>query len=272
MLDLFLKGGWVMYAILGTSVLALAPAFAWAGRPLVVDDAGTVPVKRWELEAGASYWGDSTTDHYEIPLALTYGLFSSLEMGASSGGQLEQRVEQQEESPSRREHVHDFHDVVLAGKWNFANDKTHQLSFAIAPAIKAPTADHSKGFGNGEVDYDLMLIASKTFSEKTAFHLNGGYTWIGDPEGEDLSDVLHYGVAFDHQVLSNLQIVGEIAANTFVSNRDENGVQYRCGCRWALTDALTLDAAYGGRISGETPENAATVGLTWDFEFSHSRR
>ena len=99
-------------------------------------------------------------------------------------------------------------------------------------------------------------------------HLNAGYTFIGEPSGEDFGDIVHYGVALDYQVADALQWVGEVFAEKALENGGGTAVQYNTGFRYGFSDALTIDVAAGSRICGDgTPDFAATFGLTWTFGF-----
>ena len=101
------------------AVLAAAPG-PWAGaaRPLTLDDANTVPHKVWQIEAGAGYVGTDDRDHYDLPVAVTYGLGEDLAVGAGFGAQWEWR----DASVAGDQYVSDVRDVVAAFKWRFARE------------------------------------------------------------------------------------------------------------------------------------------------------
>lgn len=246
--------------LLASVAVGLAASIARAGRPLIVDDAGTVEQYRFELEAGVSYSDDSATDHFDFPIALTYGLLSTLEIGIGLGGQLEEREEQLEPG----EIVSGFGDLNLGAKWNPVGQESFVVAQALAFTVKFPTASSHNGLGSGHTDYDVTWIATRQINDQWSADLNVGYTWIGEAAGEDLSDVLHYGVSVQWQVSEKWQPVIELDFETPVSG-GKTAVGLNGGVRYTLIEPLVLDAAIGTGLAGEWPTFTATVGLTWTF-------
>lgn len=244
------------------TVFALLPATAFGGRPLFIDDAETVGRSVWEVEGGITYWSDPGRDHMDFPFAVTYGVLPALEFGLGFGGQLEQRIEQE----GADSHVGGLGDLVIAGKWKFLAERAFSPAQALAMTVKLPTADHSKGLGSGEVDWDFSWIASKRLTEAAGVHVNVGYSGVGDPPDEESWDLLHYGFAADYQITSGLQWVGELFAQSEVWHRTETFVQCNSGFRWAVMDGLMLDAAAGTYIHGDGRNVLVTFGLTWAFD------
>jgi len=255
--------------------LGLAAALTWtgavlAGRPLTIDDADPVDPGLFEAEAGAGYYHDSVCDHWDMPLGLTYGAVRDVEVGIGFGGQSERRDEWLQEN--RKDHVHEdgIGDLTLAAKWRFLDERTWLPRQALVPSVKLPTADDDKGLGSGETDYDLTWIASKALTDRLGAHLNAGYTWIGEPDGEDLGPVVHYGVAADYRLADPLQWVGELFAEDEIGHGGGIAVQYNTGFRLSLTDDIVLDLAAGSRLCGDgTPDFTATAGVTWTFGFAN---
>ena len=242
----------------------------WAGRPLNIDDADPVDAGLFEFEGGAGYFRDSECRHWDLPFGLTYGLIEEVEVGVGFGGQFEKRSEVLGESRGSR-HVHEdgIGDLTLGAKWRFLKEAGWCPRQALVPSVKFPTADEDDGLGSGETDFDLTWIASKALTEKLGAHVNAGYSFIGQPEGEDVGDVVHYGVALDYRLCDALQWVGEVTAEKELENGGGTAVEYNTGFRYALADALVLDAAAGSRICGDgTPDFTGTVGLTWTFGFA----
>ncbi len=243
-----------------SAALTLLALPAGAGRPLNIDDAGTIGHKNIQLEAGVGYAGDSDCDHLDLPLVLTYGLLSRLDVGVGFGGQFEERIE----AAGGRVTESDIGDLVAGAKWNALEEKGWWPAQTLAPAVKFPTASRGKDMGSGETDYDLTYVASKSLGEKAGAHLNAGYSWIGDSDDEDADNEIHYGAALDFQLLETVQLVGEMFAVRPDASGAETTVFWNAGLRWDVLENLTLDAAAGTRISGDGSEDwIATAGLTW---------
>jgi hypothetical protein len=231
----------------------------YAGRPLVVDDAGTLEAGQWQIEAGLGYRNESECNHSELPVSLTYGLVPGLEAGVGFGGQFEERTELGTERARER----GVGDLIMSAKWQLLQESRWLPAQTLAPAIKLPTADDTRGLGSGRTDYDVTWIASKVLLGKAGLHGNLGCTWLGDPAGEDLADLLHYGLAADYEVVRGLQVVGEVLAQQELKGGADAVWQYDAGLRWEATAGLVLDIDAGSRLTGEDPDFTATAGLTW---------
>ena len=233
---------------------------ALATLPLTVDEADTQDPGTFQIEAGTSYETDSECRHYDFPVALTYGVMPRWDIEAGFGEQLEQRIRHEHEGEDRR--VSGLDDLNLATKWMFLTETAYLPRQTVCPSVTFPTANEHRGLGSGRTDYDLTWMASKSIGERLGVHLNVGYSWIGDPSGEDVGDIVHYGVAADYQLLESLQWIGEVFGEEELKER-ETAWQYNTGFRCEVADSFSLVAAAGSRISGDAPEFTATVGLIW---------
>ena len=249
-----------------------APATAFAGRPLTIDDADPVGRKDFELEAGLGYVHQPECKHWDFPLGLTYGLIPGLEVGFGTGGQFEEQTEIVEERQiAYSHHEKGIGDLVLGVKWQFVRRDDWIPRQALAPSVKFPTADDEHGLGSGVTDYDLTWIASKSLGKRSGAHLNLGYSFIGEPEGEGAGDVIHYGIAADYLHSDVLQWVGEIFAESELLSGTGPIVQCGAGLRRSISDSLIFDAAGWAGLSSGAPDFTVTAGLTWVFGFSQQR-
>jgi len=183
-----------------------------------------------------------------------------LELGIGTGGQIEER----EELASGDDLATGIRDLVLGAKWNFLAETNTRPALALAFGVKLPTASRELGLGSGEVDYDLTGIVSKSFGEQLTAHINVGFSWLGDPPGEEFENVLHYGVAVGYRVRENWEIVGEAFANSPISGGAVSAFA-NFGARWQARESLVFDFAAGAGLTRNSPEFIATVGLTWTF-------
>ena len=244
----------------GITVLwMLIAGTGFAARPLAVDDAGVVDVGQFELEIGARIVHDSACDALEVPVGLTAGVLPNVAVGIGFGGQFEERLH-----VAGKEHENGLGDLVVGSKWAFLSETNGLPAQSIVFSVKFPTADDDKGLGSGEIDYDLTWIVSKRMTETVGLHVNVGYTWVGEPAGEAVADIAHYGVAMDVQLNETGQWVGEVFAEKELRGSTQTIVQYNMGFRWAASDALTVDVAAGSSLYGDdAPDFTATIGLTW---------
>ncbi len=238
---------------------------AFAGRPLVVDDAEPAAPRQFKFEAGVGLVAGHSVEHFDFPFGLTYGVIPRLEAGIGFGGQVEERQEALAEDKT----VTDFGDLILRAKGKVLTADRWWADHALAFTVKFPTASYDQGTGSGKTDFDLTWIVSKPICEKWAAHLNTGYTWTGDHPRDKHDDILHYGIAADYQLSEKIQFVGEIFANTPITAENETPVRINGGIRWQATDHLVLDAAVGTGIRRDPAELTATVGFARAFGFTN---
>ena len=128
-------------------------------------------------------------------------------------------------------------------------------SFALAGEVKFPTARKNL-IGTGEFDYTGYLIASKSFSQ-CMLHANLGYAMVGQPTGQNLSDLISYFVAVEQSASKALQFLGEFYGNfatgeaagaESASAPESEGGNFvgMVGMRYflMLTTAITLGVSY----------------------------
>jgi hypothetical protein len=267
-----MKGG-EMKIVGVMAVVVLMAVDGFAGRPLTIDDADPVDPGQFEFEAGEKQVKYPDCRHWDYPVGLTYGLVTGLEAGLGFGGQYETRSELLHETGVANIcEKSGIGDLAVGAKWQFVKESDHMSRQALVPSVKFPTADKDNGLGSGEVDYDLTWIASISFTDKIGAHINAGYSWIGEPIGEDVGNILHYGVAADYQMADTLQLVGEIFTDRELRGGADTAVQYNAGFRWSPADGLTLDLAGGAKISGEAPDFTVTAGLTIAFGFNNNKK
>ena len=233
-------------------------AAAYATLPLVTDEADTQDPGTLQVEAGASYETDSSCDHYDIPITLTYGVMPRVDVAVGLGEQFESRAS----DDSKTERVHGIADLNVAMKWMFQEESTCLPRQTISPSVKLPTADDGDGMGSGKTDYDLTWKASKSLGKDIGLHVNAGYAWVGHESDEDAGDVVHWGVAMDYQILAAMQCIGEVFGEEDIKEH-ETTWQCNLGLRWDATDSLRLVAAGGSKLSGDAPDFTATARVIW---------
>jgi hypothetical protein len=243
------------------AVLPLLPARG--GRPLTIDDAAPVASGQLQLEAGVGYVKNGGTDHLDFPLTLTYGLPWRLEVGVGFGSQIEER----ENLAGGTDTESGLGDLVTGFKWQLLDAARAWADQSLACAVKFPTADHDKGMGTGETDYDLTWIVSKPITDRWGVNLNVGYTWVGED-----GDTLHYGVAGNVLLTKRIELVAEVFADTPLVSGAVTSVSLNGGVRWNLFNSLVLDAAVGAGLCGDAPNLTATTGFTWTFDFGKNRQ
>jgi hypothetical protein len=195
---------------------------------MVVDDAGTVDPHSFQLEAGSLYGHGGTTDHFDFPLTLNYGVVPSLQIGIDSGGQVERR------NPSHDvgQTIGDFDDLALNAKWNPVTANRFSADQSVSFSVTIPVAHADRDMGSDETDIELMYIATKALTKTVNADGNFGYTWVGGN-----LDLWHYGIELRWQATEPLEWVAKCSRKL---PRPVSTRQARVECR------RTLDG--GGRL------------------------
>lgn len=248
--------------------LACAPSVSFAARPLSIDDADPLGFQQYKIEAGGWYEKNDGCHKWNWPIVLGYGLVPNLEVNLGLGGTFQQLTEIDEKGVECLNSESGMGDLTLSAKWQFLSETTWLPRQAIVPQVKFPTANKERGLGSGKIDYDVKWIASKSFTEKMGGHVNAGYSFIGEPAGKDVGDIIHYGVALDYKITDPLQWVGEIYAEKELMSGTDQIIMCNTGLRWRAAEGLVFDAAAGSHISSAGPDITATAGLTWEFGFT----
>ena len=246
---------------IGFAVAMLGTSVAMAGRPLTIDDAGVRQKGEFQFSSGVAYASGSEITSWNTPLSLGYGITDSLELDIGCGWLWQYGIDDQ----GHRTWEDGLADLPVGAKWHFADQERLLLDQAVALTVKIPTADDNKGLGSGKMDEDITWIGTRKLGENWSVDVNVGFTLVGVPDGADLSNLVHYGVATEYQLTRTLQPVLEIYAVTPTGGKDVTSAFINGGVRWALTEKLTLDAAIGTTIAGEGPDVFVTAGFSWIF-------
>lgn len=259
------KAGLLIAGLLSTATVS------FAARPLIIDDADPLDFQSFKIEGGGWYEKDGGCHNWDWPIGLGYGLVPSLEVNLGLGGTFQQITETDENGVECIHSENGMGDLTINTKWQFLEETKWMPRQAIVPAIKFPTANKDTGLGSGKIDCDVTWIASKSFTEKFGDHVNAGYAFISEPSGEDVGDIIHYGMALDYIIVDPLQWVGEIYVEKELMSGTDHMIMFNTGLRWTIIDGLVLDAAAGSHISSAGPDLTATAGLTWTFGFSQEK-
>jgi hypothetical protein len=227
---------------------------AFAGRPLVVDDARTVGAGDFQFELGLvqSQPEKGGREQAWPAMALTYGLYKGLEVGLG--------IQRVHSDPKGEPPVDGFEDLHLAAKYNFLPGEKYDFSFAFD--LKVPTANRRKGLSSGRFDESLLLIATKHFFP-AALDLNFGYIIVDSPPGEKLKDRFFGGVALRYGLNENWRLVGEIYGLSREASGAKNEANFQVGVRFRPDLPVFFDAAIGRSLLPSGTRIQGTLGITW---------
>jgi hypothetical protein len=239
-------------------LLLLFPSSTFAARPLTTDDAYTVEMGKFQVEAGFDFTRQDNHDKEYFPsLTLTYGLFERMDIAIGSAYLFI--------DPADGKKVNGFSDTPLKVKYRFLDQKDWIPSFSVSGTLIIPTASKSKGLGSGKVDFNINTILTWSLSKRWQLYTNLGYTFTGE---NHVNDELNYSIAGQFLLSDKWALVGEIfAVNNFNGNKHDDPISGLVGIQYTLIpDILVLDAGVEIGMNKAAPDFRVTTGFTFFFK------
>jgi len=224
------------------------PVPAFAARPLVTDDFGTLDVGKYEFEAGFN----SITQKMNVGSATT-GLITQFKRGMSPSLDVGIELPYSMGTPSG------LGDAVLHAKLKL-KDLGDDEGLAIRADVKLSNGDPVRSLGSGYLDYGALFIFSKKMCGLRA-HLNAGYSVVGDSSNSCDDDTFTYGAAIEKELSGGVDIAAEY---TGMSCRIRNIGNVQIAGRWQAFEAVRFDAGYSIGLT-DLSNNIATFGITAEF-------
>ena len=85
-------------------------------------------------------------------------------------------------------------DVVLRGRYYVLDERRWYPTIALRAHVKAPTADDERGLGTGRPDEGVGVEMTRSIGGGLSAMADGGYTFIGRPDGLELNRPWWYDV------------------------------------------------------------------------------
>jgi len=234
----------------------LSGNFVFAARPLSTDDAGVVDKGHLEMETGLEYVNQADKE-VALSLVIKRGMLDNLDLGIEipykfidfSGGSGIDGVD----------------DIKVMTKYNFREETDSLPAVSGSFSLKTDSGNNDKSLGTGEKEYAINSIFSKSF-DAFNLHFNFGYTIKEDSPGQDLRDILTYGLAIEYAVGEKLNLVGEISGeNERRYDFDDNLTSGLIGVNYNISENIVCDLGFGFEISEASPDFKITTGLTVGF-------
>ena len=238
-------------AVLVVLGLSGAAAGAWAQQPFVSDDAEVTAKSKWHFEYFNEYASLSRNVAPDLRqdtnnFVIQYGLLENLEVNVDFPIIAISRARN-----SQLTNAFGLGDVDFAAKCKLLNENPDgsRPAFTMSAAVELPTGNKSTQLGSGYTDFVLNTITQKTFSERTALHLNLGYQFSGNT----LTGAI--GIRTPGRILTGGLSVAHSVSGTLLLGIDLNGAQIRTahifgrqlqltsGGSYAIKDGMTLDFA-----------------------------
>jgi len=95
-------------------------------------------------------------------------------------------------------------DIILRGRYYVVEEQDYLPLIAVIAKIKVPTAAASRGLGTGALDHGYGIEMSKLIGEKWITFFDGGYNFIGDPDGRELQNQYWFDVGGGRYLTKNV--------------------------------------------------------------------
>ncbi|MGE0642824.1 MAG: transporter [Nitrospira sp.] len=156
-------------------------------------------------------------------------------------------------------------DIVLRGRYYLVEERDYVPLIAITGRLKLPTASEGKGLGTGALDHGYGIEMSKLIGEKWLAFLDGGYNFIGNPEGVELQNQYWYDVGAGYYFTKNLLasvyfeeyralVPGLVNIRDFFF-----GMNYKASAAWRFNGGVAVG------VSNGAPDYVVSIGTNYRF-------
>jgi hypothetical protein len=156
-------------------------------------------------------------------------------------------------------------DIILKGRYYAIEEKDYVPLIALTARMKFPTADESQGLGTGAFDHGYGIELSKMLGEKWIAFLDGGYNFIGDPDGRELQNQYWFDVGGGHYFIKDLLVsvyyeeYRSLVAS-LVNIRDVFfAFNYRASAEWRFNGGVMVG------VSNGAPDYSLSLGTSYRF-------
>ncbi len=239
----------------------LLSGMAFAGPPLITDDAETQGKGKVEIDIGGQYGYDRDKGVVQKSVSagvlVSYGLIDKVDIVI---GAPYQWIWTRDGDTKSKENG--IGDASLAIKWRFFD--VEGFGLAIKPGVTFQTGDSDRGLGSGKVGASIYLIASKEL-KPFEFHVNFGYILNENKLDEQIS-LWHASFAAEYELMKKLKLVADIGA---MRNRDKGWDTPVCyllgGIVYSISENIELNAGYKYGLTRPEVNHTAIGGVTLKF-------
>lgn len=242
-------------------IIFLCTTAAFAGHPLITDDAGTQGQGNAQLEINGAYEHDQEAgvfaEVYELASTLTYGLVDGADLVLTVPYR---SITTQEAGVSMTENG--LADLAVELKWNFYT--RGNLGLALKPGFTLSTGDEAEGLGTGKAGYGAFLIGSLDLAPFMV-HANLGY-FRNENESGDRRNLWHASLASEYAVTDALSAVANIGLETNPDLHSDSPPAFLLGgVVYAVTAKISLDGGVKFGLNGPEVDYAILAGMTLTF-------
>ena len=224
--------------------LAIVPAHAQGGPPLLTDDPGTAEYKHWEINLAVLPEIRRDSTNFELPLA-------DFNYGANEHTQLKFEIPLLVQWSDSGTHA-EAGDGNFGVKWRFVDEKKRGFDLSMYPQFSFNTLGPKRLVDRG-VHLLLPLQIAKSFG-KFELNADGGYII-----NQHTMDELTFGLAAGYQVTKTLELMAEMHS---IPLRDfqENESVFQLGGRKKFTEHYIFLFAAGRGLPGSSDREPKFLG------------
>lgn len=156
-------------------------------------------------------------------------------------------------------------DIILRGRYYAVEEKDYVPLIALTSRIKVPTASASKGLGTGALDHGYGVEMSKLLGDKWIAFLDGGYNFIGDPEGRTLQNQYWFDVGGGRYLTKSLlmSVYYEEYRSLVASRVNIRDVFF--AFNFKASDAWRFNGGVTVGLSNSAPDYGVSLGTSYRF-------
>lgn len=156
-------------------------------------------------------------------------------------------------------------DIIVRGRYYVLEERDYLPLIAMTARIKVPTASASQGLGTGELDHGYGIEMSKLLKEKWIAFLDGGYNFIGNPDGRTLQNQYWFDVGGGYYVTKNFLVSAYYEEyRTLVADRVNIrdfffAFNYKASAAWRFNGGVMVG------VSNSAPDYGVSLGVSYRF-------
>ncbi len=156
-------------------------------------------------------------------------------------------------------------DIILRGRYYALEEKEYVPLIALTTRIKIPTASESKGLGTGALDHGYGVEMSKLLGEKLIAFFDGGYNFIGDPDGRELQNQYWFDVGGGHYITKTflVSVYYEEYRSLVASRVNIRDVFF--AFNYKMSDAVRFNGGVTVGLSNSAPDYGVSLGTSYRF-------
>lgn len=156
-------------------------------------------------------------------------------------------------------------DIILRGRYYAVEEREYVPLIALTARIKVPTASESQGLGTGALDHGYGVEMSKMIGEKWISFLDGGYNFIGNPDGRDLQNQYWFDVGGGRYLTKSFLLsVYYEEYRSLVADR-VNIRDFFFAFNYKASDAWRFNGGVTVGVSNSAPDYGVSLGTSYRF-------